>query len=91
MKTITDLMVELAQTVDLYKFFEMQSSYYTLEKVDELCEEIESLSTEKKVLKKVNSLRNEAHAYYPAPSALELECTLASRAMQDPNISRVIL
>lgn len=91
MKTITDLMCELAQAVDLYKFYERQSSYYTLERVDELCGEIESLSTEKKVLKRIRSLRKEAHAYYPAPSVLEITCAVASRAMRNPNISRVIL
>lgn len=91
MKTIADLMFELTQAVDLYKFYEMQSSFYTLERVDELCEEIERLSTEKKVLKRVSSLRKEAHAYYPEPSALELSCAAASRAMMNPHVSKVIL
>ena len=53
MKTIADLMFELTKAVDLYKFYEMQSSFYTLERVDDLCEEIEEISTEKKILRKV--------------------------------------
>lgn len=91
MKTIADLMFELTQAVDLYKFFEMQSSYYTLERVDTLCKKIEEISTEKKILNKANKLRKEAYAYYPAPSELALECELASRAISNPNISKVIL
>lgn len=91
MKTIADLMTELAKSVELYKFYERQSSYYTLERVDELCEEIKRLSHEKRIIHKVNKLRKDAYAYSPSPSELELSCMAASRVMRDPDSSKILL
>ena len=90
METVSILMAKLAEAVDMYKFYDKNSSYYTLDLIEELADEIEENTHEKKVLNKVKNLKREAYNFWPM-SDLERRCVAASNAMRNPKVSRVIL
>ena len=90
METVSILMAKLVEAVDMYKFYDKNSNYYTMELIEELAAEIEENTHEKKVLKKVKNLKHEAYNYWPM-SELESRCMCASNAMRNPIVSRVIL
>lgn len=90
MKNIKDLFEELKQSVDLFKWYEGESSYYTLEKISGIVEEILQLDPDEKVRKSVITLEKEVYRYTPPMSYCERMCRAASEAWRNPLTSHVI-
>lgn len=90
MSNIESLIKELAKSIDLYKWSEMQSSYYTLDRISNLVKEILQQNPDQKIRKKVMKMEKEAYAYYPPMTKLEAECRAASSAWRNPLSSHVI-
>lgn len=90
MKTIEDLFEELKQSVDLFKYYEGESSYYTLEKISGIVEEILRMDPESKLRKKVINMEKEVYRYTPPMSYCERICRAASAAWHNPMSSHVI-
>lgn len=90
MKQINKLMKELKKSIDLFKWFEGESSYYTKERISRLVKEILQLDPEDKIKKKVVAMEKEVYKYTPPMSDLERECRSASDAWRNPLSSHVI-
>lgn len=90
MNQINSLMEELKKSIDLFKWYECRSSYYTLERISRLVEEILQLDPGDKIRKRVVSMEKEVYKYTPPMSNLERECRAASSAWRNPMSSHVI-
>ena len=89
MNQINSLMEELKKSIDLFKWYEGGSSYYTLERISGLVEEILQLNPDNKIRKRVLSMEKEVYKYTPPMSDLERECRAASEAWRNPKSSHV--
>lgn len=90
MKKINELMDELKQSVDLFKWYEGESSYYTKERVSNIVEEILQLDPDEKVRKFVITLEKSVYEYTKPMNYLERKCRAASAAWRNPLTSHVI-
>lgn len=89
MNTIKELMEELKKSEDLFKWYEGQSSYYTLERISSLVNEILQQEPEPKIRKRVINIEKACYKYMPPMTTLELNCRAASAAWRDPRSSHV--
>ena len=72
-QTVKDLYESFKNAVEMYKWFQCESSYYTLERIELIYNELNSFQLTNKQRSRIKSLYKTAKAYIPINRFYEIE------------------